>query len=109
MNSLLLNVSAARIEEMFPGEADNLRRIAAEYRRLVVDSAVAYDKAEQDNEVYLARRAEKKRNRRAIEQSKHIMERMDRLENTIGKGLLLANHNTNIDLERICSEWASQH
>lgn len=110
MNALMLRVIAARIEGRFPGEAEDLRRIAYTYQKMAVKVAKLQDHAaeadiqaateeeqdKQDYQDYINRR-----------KSRMIMRAWNRLEKRIKDGVILPDYDVGADLQRICTDWAA--
>ena len=110
MNALMLRVIAARIEGRFPGEAEDLRRIAVAYQRMAAKAARAQtpvpepdiqaaqeeEQVRQEDQVYMARR-----------KSRMIIAAWDKLERAVSAKVVLPNHDVGADLQRICTDWAA--
>jgi hypothetical protein len=109
MNALMLKVIAARVEGRFPGEAEDLRRIAITVQKMerTLNELVA-EECEQANlaeEEQIKQEDEAYMNRR---KSRMIMQAWNRLEQRIKDGVILPDYDAGADLQRICQEWANR-
>lgn len=110
MNALMLRVIAARVEGSFPGEAEDLRRIATAYQKMAakvaklqdhaaeadIQAATEEEQIKQEDQVYMNRR-----------KSRMIMQAWNRLEQRIKDGVILPDYDAGADLQRICTDWAA--
>lgn len=108
MTVLMLQVIAARIEGRFPGEAKDLRRIAAAYQQMAakaaraqtpvpdIQAATEEEQIKQEDEAYMNKR-----------KSRMIMQAWNRLEQRIKDGVILPDYDAGADLQRICTDWAA--
>lgn len=107
MNATMLNLIACRIEDSFPGEATDLRRIAILYKKMerTLDEKVseeweqaqlAEEHARQQNEIYLGQR-----------KARMIIKDYMKLERAVEDGVILPNHDVGADLQRICTDWVN--
>ena len=108
MNALMLQVIAARVEGRFPGEAEDLRRIAITVQKmertlneLVAEECERANLAEeeqikQEDEAYMNRR-----------KSRMIIAAWDKLERAVAAKVVLPNHDVGADLQRVCADWAA--